>query len=81
MGGPSVTARTGHYTSELAKSIVKGMLRLFGPKEVLAIEEDSEEDLVEVDDRGFVDFPATQDPPGDMTTLKETKVSKEARNA
>eukprot|EP00959_Pyramimonas_sp_CCMP1952_P186672 3903363-Pyramimonas_sp.AAC.1 len=23
MGGPSATARTGHYTSELARSIVK----------------------------------------------------------
>eukprot|EP00959_Pyramimonas_sp_CCMP1952_P340839 7139481-Pyramimonas_sp.AAC.1 len=73
MGGPSVTARTGHYTSELARSIVKGTLQLFGPKEVLAAEEDSEEDPEEVDDRGFVDFPATEDPQEDMTTLKETK--------
>eukprot|EP00959_Pyramimonas_sp_CCMP1952_P145499 3046108-Pyramimonas_sp.AAC.1 len=54
MGGPSATARTGHYTSELAKSIVKGMLKLFGPKEVLAAEEGAEEGPEEVDDRGFV---------------------------
>ena len=28
LGGPSVTARTGHYTTELAQSIVKGLLKL-----------------------------------------------------
>ena len=29
MGGPSVTAWTGRYTMELAKSIVKGLLKIF----------------------------------------------------
>ena len=62
MGGPSVTARTGHYTSDLARSIARGVLNFFGPKEALNVDEVSEADPEEVDDRGFVDYPATEEP-------------------
>eukprot|EP00959_Pyramimonas_sp_CCMP1952_P368610 7721297-Pyramimonas_sp.AAC.1 len=58
------------------------MLNLFGTKEALAAEEESSSaDPEAVDDRGFVDFPATEEPQEDIATLKETKVSKEVRNA
>ena len=39
MGGPSVTTRTGHYPEELAKSIVKGVQKLWSQKEALNVDE------------------------------------------
>ena len=71
MGGPSATARTGQYTTELAQSIVKGLPKLFGAKEVLAVDEVPYVDAEEIDDQGFVDFPAAEEPQDETKELNK----------
>eukprot|EP00959_Pyramimonas_sp_CCMP1952_P215352 4505872-Pyramimonas_sp.AAC.1 len=68
-------------TAKLARGIAKGMLNLFGSKEVLNVDEVSDADPEKVDDRGCVDLLATEEPQEDQQELKNVKVSKEARNA
>eukprot|EP00959_Pyramimonas_sp_CCMP1952_P444323 9302846-Pyramimonas_sp.AAC.1 len=79
MGGTQVTNRTGHYPEELAKIIMKGVRMLCDSKEVLNADEEleywSDVDHEELDDRGIVDFPATEktDEPGNPKAMKISK--------